>query len=205
MLVQSIIAVGGVVVLCLLFWRLYFLRDPVRTIPDGNNIVSPADGRIITVMEISKESLDIDKGLFGRISTLAGDVKSAHYLVSIFMSLMDVHVQRAPVSGKIVSVSHTKGKFFAADSMRALLNEKNEILIDGLNGNLKVIQIAGFLARRIECFVKKGERVLKGQRIGRINLGSQVSMILPVNVRLRVKEGEQVRAGETIIADMVKK
>lgn len=203
MLLQIIGAVMGVLVLILIYWRFWFLRDPVRTIPEGNSIISPADGRIIKVIEINQDKIQINKGLLGRINTLAKDVKNAYYLVSIFMSPMDVHVQRAPVSGRIAAVTYSKGKFLAASSMRALLNEKNEILIEGLNNSIKVIQIAGFMARRIECFVNKGENVLKGQRIGRINLGSQVTLILPRNVDLKIKQGDRVRAGETIIADMM--
>jgi phosphatidylserine decarboxylase len=183
-----------------LFWRFWFLRDPERIIPDGDNIVSPADGKVIRIINIHTDKPTIEKGILGLIETETKDIRNACYLVSIFMSPLDVHVQRAPINGRIAHVEHMAGRFRAANSIRALENEHNEIIIDDVDC-VKVIQIAGFLARRIECFVKKGDRVIKGQKIGRINLGSQVSVILPKNIVLRIKEGERVTAGETVIAD----
>ncbi len=182
----------------LAFWRFWFLRDPERKVPDGENVVSPADGRIIDIVDIKSNSLLIPKGILGKVRTIASDVPNAKYLVSIFMSPLDVHVQRAPVNGRIARVSYQKGRFIAANTLGALVNEKNEILIEDFE-TAKVIQIAGFIARRIECFVREGEHVVKGQRLGRINLGSQVCVILPKNVELEVKKGERVVAGETVL------
>ncbi len=201
MILEISLGVLAVVILFLLFWRLWFLRDPERVIPPGENIVSPADGRVIKVSGISQGELNISKGVIGRVRAMSGDVPNAGYLVSIFMSPLDVHVQRAPIGGRIVAVKYTKGKFLAANSLEALMNENNEILIDDID-SVKVIQIAGFIARRIECFVKKDDLVVKGQRIGRINLGSQVSVILPKSADIKVREGDRVHAGSTIIADL---
>jgi len=159
--------------------------------------VSPADGKIIRIMKIDRQELKVKKGYLGKIYTLSTDLKDPGFLVSIFMSPLNVHFQRAPIDGAIKKVKHTKGRFIAADTLRALNNEKNEIIID----DIKVIQIAGFLARRISCFIKKNEKVKKGQRIGLINLGSQVTMLLPKNVKISVKEGQHVKAGETIIGE----
>ncbi len=201
--------IGGILVgllvlaaLFFLFWRFWFLRDPEREIPQGENMVSPADGRIIKVAEIGSGDLKISKGALGKVKTFSGDVKDAGYLVSIFMSPLDVHVQRAPVGGRIASVRYNKGKFLAASSLEALSNESNEILIEDID-SCKVVQIAGFVARRIECFVKKDDLVVKGQRLGRINLGSQVSLVIPKNVELKVKEGERVKAGSTVLAEFL--
>lgn len=201
MLVGIILIVFFVVAAYLIFWKFWFLRDPERVVPEGPNIVSPADGKVIKIMEIDRE-VEIEKGLLGRIRTKSEDVKKAKYLVSIFMTPLDVHVQRAPFNGRIAATKHEKGRFMSANSINAFYNENNEILIEDVDC-LKVIQIAGFLARRIECFVKPGDHVVKGDRIGRINLGSQVSLILPENVNILVQEGEMVRAGETIIADLL--
>jgi len=120
-------------------------------------------------------------------------------MISIFMSPLDVHVQRAPINGRIRKILYQKGKFRPANSLNAIRNENNQILIQDIDA-VKVIQIAGLIARRIECFVKTGDHVLKGDKIGRINLGSQVTMIIPKNVVLKVRKGERVTAGETIIA-----
>jgi len=201
MLIQTGIVAVSTFVIFLLFWRFWFLRDPDRTIPEGDNIISPADGKVIAILPVHKESVDIPKGMFGKVETLAKDIKNAGYLISIFMSPLDVHVQRAPINGRISKVKHTNGRFLAADSLAALANENNETVIDDLE-SVKVIQIAGFLARRIECWVKAGDHVVKGDKIGRINLGSQVSLIVPKNIKLLVKEGERVRAGETILAEI---
>ncbi|MBT3408155.1 phosphatidylserine decarboxylase [Candidatus Woesearchaeota archaeon] len=203
MIIQFFLTILVTIGCFLLFWKFWFLRDPNRVIPKGNNIISPADGKVIKILKLDSKVIDklkIEKGLFGKILTIAKDVKNAGYLISIFMTPFDVHVQRAPVNGKIANVKYTKGKFMAANSVNALYNENNEILIEG-NETVKVIQIAGFIARRIECFVKKGEDVKKGEKIGRINLGSQVTVIVPKNIEIKVKKGDQVKAGETILAD----
>ena len=195
----------AILILLLLFYRFWFLRDPERAVPEGDNIVSPADGKVIKVMRIDSEDeeqgLKIRKGMFGSIDTLSKDVEGARWLISIFMSPLDVHVQRAPMDGRVAGVRYKEGTFVAANSLDALKNEKNEIILEELETKVKVIQIAGFLARRIQCFVKKGDHVLKGEKIGRIIIGSQVSMILPEGYSIRVKQGDRVKAGESIIAE----
>lgn len=193
----------GLVILLILFWKFYFLRDPSRNIPSGDNIISPADGKILEMFEydLSKNDIGvINKGKFGKIKTYLGDVSNEGYVVSIFMSPMDVHINRSPIQGKILMQKHSKGKFNVAYNFwQSLENEKNEILIEG-KFKIKMIQIAGFLARRIESFVNEGDLVVKGQRIGLINLGSQVTLILPKKLKPVVKIGQKVKSGETIIA-----
>ncbi len=189
-------------VLFLLFWKFWFLRDPKRKIPKGNNIVSPADGRINKIIVGNKWKQKINKGLMGRINTLAGDISKDYYLINIVMTPFDVHIQRSPIEGKVESVKHTRGKFKNAVTKGvAIENEKNEILIAG-KVKVKVIQIAGAVARRIVCFVKKNQNLNKGERLGLINLGSQVSIIMPADVKLIAKEGQRVKAGETIIGEL---
>jgi len=188
------------IILFFLFWRFHFLRNPERHAPKGNNIVSPADGKIIHVFESHKKHIKIKKH-FGIIKTLTKDVAKECYVISIFMSPFDVHYNRAPVDGKVILIKHSKGKFLAAHSLDALENEKNEVLLKTKIGNIKVIQIAGIMARRIECFVKKGNIVKKGQRIGLINLGSQVIIIMPKRkVKIVVSEKKKLKGGVSIIA-----
>jgi len=189
-------------VLFLLFYLFIFLRDPERDIPSGNNITAPADGKVISIIKVGKGNVELKKGLIGRVKILSSDVVNEGYLISIFMSLFNVHVNRAPINGKVISVKHKSGKFFMAfDVEKSFLNESNEIVMMTKLGKIKIIQIAGFLARRIKCFIKEKQNVNKGERIGMISLGSQVSLILPDKIRLRVKIGDRVKAGETIIGE----
>ena len=187
----------------LVLFLINFYRDPKRTIPKGSNIVAPADGRIISIINTSKNSIKIKKGLFGKVKTLTTDIAENCYVISIFMSPFDVHINRAPIEGIIKSVKYTKGKFFEAYNLeKSLENEKNEIIIENKKLKVKVIQIAGFLARRIKCYVKKNQKVNKGEKIGMIALSSQTTIIIPAGVDLKVKVNDKVKAGETIIADL---
>ncbi|MBD3355476.1 phosphatidylserine decarboxylase, partial [Candidatus Woesearchaeota archaeon] len=188
-------------ILFIAFWKLYFLRNPERIPPKGKNIISPADGKIISIIPIKKERIKIKKRKIGKINALVKDTLKEGYLISIFMSLFDVHVNRAPVDGKIISTKHTRGKFLPAYNLDALENEKNEIIIKNkILGKIKVIQVAGFIARRIRCYVKKNQKIIKGERIGLINMGSQVTLIVPKNIKLKIKKGQKVKAGKTILA-----
>ena len=186
-----------------IIFLLNFYRDPKRTIPKGNNIVAPADGKIISIIDTSKSSIKIKKGIFGRIRALTKDVAKECYVISIFMSPLDVHINRAPIAGTIKSIKHTRGSFFKAyDLEKSLGNEKNEIIIQNRNIKVKVIQIAGFLARRIKCYVKKNQKVNKGDKIGMIALSSQTTLVIPKGVDLKINLNQHVKAGETIIAEV---
>ena len=198
----SIIIVAFVLLIIFLF---NFYRDPQRKIPKGNNIVAPADGKIINIINTAKNEIKINKGLLGKIKTLSKDVARECYVISIFMSPIDVHINRAPIDGIVKSVKYSKGKFFKAyDIEKSFENEKNEIVIENKNLKVKVIQIAGFLARRIKCYVYKNQKVNKGEKIAMIALSSQTAFIIPKGVELKVKTNQHVKAGETIIADFRK-
>jgi len=180
---------------------LNFYKDPERKIPKGSNIVSPADGKVISIIDTTNRSIIINKGFFGKIKAYTKDVSGQCYAISIFMSPIDAHYNRAPIEGTIKSVKHTKGSFFKAyDLEKSLENEKNEIIIQNRQLKIKVIQIAGFLARRIICYVKANQKVNKGDKIGMIALGSQATVIMPKSVKLKVKVHDKVKAGHTIIA-----
>ena len=209
-LIISILMLCAVIIaMLIMLFILYFYRDPKRVIPKGNVIVSPADGKIIAIIKVrsgkEKEELKIKKGFAGKIRTLTGDLgKGAFIAISIFMSPLDVHVNRSPIEGEVVSVRHSKGKFYNAARAEAFENEKTETIIDSKIGMLKVIQIAGFLARRIETFIKPGEKVIAGQRIGIIKLGSQVTLIMPKDkINLVITKGQKVKAGSTILGEII--
>src|SRR3989338_4292805 len=198
-----IIVILMILLILIALFLLNFYRDPKRTIPKGNNIVAPADGRIISIINTSKNSIKIKKGLFGKVKTLTTDIAENCYVISIFMSPFDVHINRAPIEGIIKSVKYTKGKFFEAYNLeKSLENEKNEIIIENKKLKVKVIQIAGFLARRIKCYVKENQKVNKGEKIGMIALSSQTTLVIPAGVDLKVKVNDKVKAGETIIAEL---
>ena len=202
-LIIFLMILAALILLFFLF-LIAFYRDPTRKIPEGRNIVSPADGKIMNISATESNKNSIKKGLFGKIESLTNGIAYKCHIISIFMSPLDVHVNRSPVPGTVVSVKHTPGKYYAAFNIKkSILNEKNEILIKSESiGKIKVIQIAGFLARRILCKVKKGDKVLKGQKIGKIVLGSQVTLILPFKgIKLKIKKGQKVIAGETILAE----
>lgn len=191
--------------LLLILFLLNFYKDPKRKIPQGSSIVSPADGKIIRILKTKDNKIKVDKGFLGKIETLTRDIAKECYVLSIFMSPFDVHINRAPIDGKIESVKHEKGRYFAAfDLKKSLMNEKNEIIMSNKKiGKIKIIQIAGFLARRIVCSVSKDKKVNKGQKIGRIVLGSQVTLVLPSKkIKLKVKNNQKVTAGNTIIAEL---
>ncbi len=188
-----------------LFWKLYFLRNPAVIIPEGNSIVSPAFGKVTKIIPFTKKEITHKKGIFGNIHTFLSDVAAEGTLIVIQLTPFDVHYQRSPVNGIVRKITYSEGKFDnAVLSKFAFENEKNEILIEystqkKRTEKLKVIQIAGILARRIECFTHIGHPLKKGELIGLINLGSQVALILPKK-KIFIKEGDIVRGGETVIA-----
>lgn len=191
-------------VLLAIFWRFVFLRNPTRTTEaKPNELVSPADGKVIAIESFAQNSVKMLKGnkrTHGIIRTITKDVDTHGTIVSIYMSPLNVHYNRSPITGSILHVEHWRGRFFPARSFRdCLQNEKTEILLIDRGVKVKVIQIAGFLARRIETYVKPNDTIQKGAIIGRINLGSQVTMILPASVQPTIRIGQKVKAGETII------
>lgn len=162
----------------------YFFRDPDRAIPeDERAIVSPADGRVVALAKLDPS-----------------DPRSPTRL-SIFLSPWDVHVNRAPMTGRIVELRHRSGRFLPAMRAEASLeNEQTEIRIVGAHTELVLKQIAGILARRIVCWKRPGDLVHRGERIGLIKFGSRTDLILPPDVDVLVRVGDRVRGGSTIVA-----
>ena len=181
--------VSGVVLLLITVFIVCFFRNPQRITPEYEKLViSPADGKVIKVEELSGKEF------------LSGTCKK----VSIFMNVFNVHVNRIPYSGHIELIRYEKGKFFSANLDKASTdNERNIIKIKGDDGNeLLVVQIAGLIARRIVCWISEGMCVKKGERFGLIRFGSCVELYLPVDCLISVKVGDKVIAGETPIGCM---
>jgi phosphatidylserine decarboxylase len=173
----------GGILLVLGAFVLYFFRDPQRTIPpDADAIVSPADGRIVEIVE---EALG---GAPGR-------------RISIFLSIFDVHVNRTPVAGRISAMEYRKGRFYAAMRGRASEeNEQNVIHVSSERGEVIFKQIAGWIARRILCWKAVGDSVTRGERVGMIRFGSRVDIWMPERVEILVRPGQHVAGGSSILA-----
>lgn len=209
-LIKVLAYVAGAFGLSYLFYKIYFLRRPARNIPNSNKVfVSPANGHVISVRPFNSDSIietkDEPADERGAIKILASDVASSGTIVSIRLQLTDVHYQRAPISGQVLSVDYTQGSFKNAivvpteDGTR-YENEHNAILLQSEAGlKYKVVQIAGILARGIECIVKPSQMVNQGEILGRIIIGSQVSVVFPSSVKIAVKVGDAVIDGETVI------
>lgn len=171
------------VFLLLSAFMAYFFRDPHREIPKEESlVVSPADGRVT------------------RVEKLTTDDESSPTVVSIFLSPLDVHVNRAPIAGKVVDVTYTKGRFrMATREDASLVNEQNSLTIQGERMTVVCKQIAGVLARRIVCWKKAGDSLAIGERFGLIKFGSRTDLILPPGVELKVKVGDRVSGGVSVI------
>ena len=164
---------------------LYFFRDPDRTIPDGPVAVSPADGKVVGII---------------------GDGAGAECTrISIFLNIFDVHVNRAPIAGKITNIEYTKGQFLVASrEIASSQNERNTFTIAGAIAGestcVRFAQIAGLIARRIVCYKKPGDSVAKGERVGLIKFGSRVDVVLGPEWDIQVQTGERVAGGSSILA-----
>lgn len=183
---------------------MQFFRDPKRNIPTEDGVVvAPADGKILKgKIDCLKIVTKKDDPVMEHI--LNGDEKGI--LISTFMSPFDVHVQRAPVTGKILKTKYYPGKFKIAMGDVHTENEKNLIVIDSEYGKIGVIQIAGFVARRIVQYVNVGDSIKIGDRLGMIRFGSRVNLIIPYDkFKVMVFEGEKPTAGETIMAELVER
>jgi len=163
-----------------------FFRDPTRTIPtEAKAIVSPADGRVT------------------KIASLTTPEGEKRVLVSIFLSLLDVHINRSPIKGKIVKIYHQPGRFYPAFKEEASqANERNIVVISNQQTSITLHQIAGIVARRAVLWKKEGDSIHKGERIGMIKFGSRVDLWLPSEVKIVVQPGQKVKGGSSIIGKL---
>jgi phosphatidylserine decarboxylase len=173
--------VAALLIILALF-MVYFFRDPKRNVPVGDDLIlSAADGRVTRI-----ENLETGR------------------LISVFLSPLDVHVNRSPISGRIESVTYSRGRKLPATSEQAsLVNERNSLTIVGAKMTVICTQIAGILARRIVCWNKAGDELAAGQRFGMIKFGSRTDLLIPQNTRVEVSVGQRVVGGETIIARLI--
>ena len=179
------------VLLALAVFVTAFFRDPIREIPGGAGlVVSPADGKVVMI-----------------VPTPAGHpAGEGATQISIFLSVFDVHINRAPIAGTITDVVYNRGEFLPAfDDKASLRNEQNRAFIDGPDGRVGFTQIAGLIARRIVFRKKAGDVVGRGEQVGLIRFGSRTDLFLPKGSALRVKVGDRVSGGSSIIADLPKK
>jgi phosphatidylserine decarboxylase len=186
-LVLITMPVGACLPLALTAFMVYFFRDPERAIPEDKNLfVAPADGKIIVIRDMRETR------------HLGAEVKQ----VSIFMSPLNVHVNRAPCEGRVKAVRHNKGSFFAAYKDEASIkNENIEMVLETAYGDVLVRQVAGFLARRAVCRKKEGDLLRRGERYGVIKFSSRVDVYLPKDVEIKVQMNHSVKAGETVLAE----
>lgn len=162
---------------------LNFFRDPERDIPPGNSVISPADGKVVDVRQFDTPS-------------------GKRWRLSIFLNIFDVHVNRAPVAGRITEQAYRKGKFLVASRPEASTeNEQNAITIQGVGEPIVMKQITGLIARRIVPYKKVGDMVERGERIGLLKFGSRVDVEMPASYVLAVKVGERVSAGSSVLAN----
>ena len=174
-------------------WCAFFFRDPPRVTPVGDRlVVAPADGKVSLVTNAMPPR---------ELASSLGERPLPR--VSIFMSVFDCHVNRSPASGRIERMVYTPGKFINADLDKASEdNERNSLVIACGGARIGVVQIAGLIARRIVPFVREGNVISAGERIGLIRFGSRLDVYLPEGVRPLVAEGQTAIAGETVLADM---
>lgn len=205
---EGYVFVGGFALLALLLWYLwsplgwlglivtvwcaYFFRDPVRVTPvDDALVVSPADG-VVCLLGPAVPPPELGLGT------------EPMQRICVFMSVFDCHVNRIPMAGRIARIAYKPGLFLNADLDKASEdNERNGFVIDTHRGRIGVVQIAGLIARRIVCFVKEGDELAPGDRIGLIRFGSRVDVYLPEGSRPLVGIGSRAIAGETVLADFV--
>jgi len=181
--IASTTMVPSYVLLIILVFLLVFFRDPNRKCPaDENIIIAPADGKIIKIEDVDDPNI------------------GSAVLVSIFLSVFNVHINRMPINGQFSNVKHHHGKFLAAFNHKASdENERTEILITSKIGNIKLKQVAGLVARRILCYAKPRGTMELGDRLGFIRFGSRTDLIVPKHVTLKVKLGQNVTGNRTII------
>ena len=187
----------------------FFYRDPERIPPNKDGIiVSPADGFVRYVRKFERGS--VPEAIKGKSNILIKEIAKTDminndgYIIGITMRILDVHVNRAPISGKVVFQKHTNGKFLSLKSPEAdILNERNTIIFDAGHFKIGVVQIASRRVRKIESYINEGDNIEIGQRIGMIKYGSQTDLIIPDldGLKIMCKEGENVYGGTSILAE----
>ena len=175
----------AVIGLCITCFVAYFFRNPERLVPDDEHaVLAPADGKVIYLGPVREERLNAEM-----------------LKISIFMSVFNVHINRFPISGRVVDLYYARGKFYdVRDSRATFENEQMGMLVETDSGvKIKVVQVAGLIARRIVCYPHIGDRLVRGERYGLIRFGSRLDIYLPKSSDLRVSMGDTAVAGETVL------
>lgn len=182
---------GAIVVLLVLLagFVAYFFRNPERAVPVGENLmVSPADGKVVCIAPIPPENPELPGG----------------QRMSIFLNIFDVHVTRVPVAGELEQLEYKRGKFKVAyDEEASRVNEQNILTIRSRAGRIVVKQIAGLIARRVVCWKRPGETLVRGELFGLIRFGSRVDILLPKEVKILVAVGDRVKGGISVIGESI--
>ena len=194
---EYLLIITGLLCIALSIFMMYFARNPKRTLyAEDKLILSPANGRIASIQKIDKQT-SVKK--WNGIQSLFSGVSDKGILITIIMTPLNIHYQRAPHTGTVTDISYTKGRFgYALTTDSTFTNERNEITIQGSYGVSKTVQVAGMAARRILCFVNKKQQLQAAETIGYITYGSQTLLFLPRNVELFIKEGDQVLDAQVI-------
>ena len=188
-----------------------FLRNPKRFAEEcSQSFISPANGKIVGIIDTSNDKIELPKGVFGHVNLLTKDIAKNCYVICIMMTVKDIHIQRVPLDGTVVNKTYRKGSFRnvvrKADDLRWIENEKLETTIrsDKYGFDYKVVQVAGLLAKRISSYVEPGMAIKRGDDLGHITLGSQVTLVIPKKegMEINVRKGQKVIDGETILAYM---
>ena len=175
----------AVLSLAFTLFMVLFFRDPDRTIPEDKGVfVSPADGKVILIKDVYEKDY----------------LKAESKEISIFMSIFNVHVNRAPCEGNVSLIKHSPGKFLVAHKDAASIENENTVMVlEGKDGKILVRQVAGLIARRIVCRVKANDVLRRGERYGMIKFGSRLDVYLPKETEIQIKVGDKVKAGETVL------
>lgn len=182
--------IAAILLSVVVFWVFYFFRDPNRTIValEEHNIIAPADGKVVVIEEVEETEY----------------FKEKRRLISIFMSPLSVHVNRAPISGQYLLVKHHPGKFLAAwDPKSSTDNERSTVVLQGEHCTLLLRQVAGAMARRILTYAVEGQSIKQGEELGFIRFGSRVDLYLPLDAKVEVSLGDMVQGNRSVIATVV--
>jgi len=179
---------NGVLLVSLVFYFLViqFFRNPVRHTPvDENHIIAPADGKVVVIEDVEEPEY----------------FKGKRKQISIFMSPLNVHVNRYPISGKVLYQKYFPGKYLVAWHPKSSTeNERTTVVVENAKGQVLFRQIAGALARRIVCYAKEGDAAKQGEEYGFIKFGSRIDLFLPVDCKVNVTLGQKIKGGESIVA-----
>ncbi|MBE0677701.1 MAG: phosphatidylserine decarboxylase family protein, partial [Bacteroidales bacterium] len=200
-----------ILVLFILLFLYRFFRNPKRVIPgDADDIVSGADGRVIYIkeLEVNQTPVTVKKLRIANLNEITKTdlLTQPCYLIGIAMTLFDVHMNRSPIDGTVTFIQHTAGTAIGLNTPSSTVtNERNTVIIEREDGvKAGIVQIAARGVKRCIVMTREGDRVSRGEIIGKIRWGSQLDMIIPRNCEIKVREGEQVYAGKTVIGTLLR-